>query len=115
VQDARAFVRALAGCPTGLDARVVPCCFDHIVMNLPASAVEFLDALSGAFAAPAWAGRALPLVHCYAFLRDNETEDDLRKVRHQLLNALSRGLMTSPCARSVSSWRWEALPRRNGA
>jgi tRNA (guanine37-N1)-methyltransferase len=50
-------------------------------MNLPASAVEFLDALAGAFTGEQWARRSLPLIHCYAFLRDNETEDALRKVR----------------------------------
>jgi tRNA G37 N-methylase Trm5 len=78
-QDARAFVRALAGVPMpGLG--VVPCCFDHIVMNLPASAVEFLDALGGAFVDDLWRGRSLPLVHCYSFLKEYETEDDLRKV-----------------------------------
>ncbi len=38
-------------------------------------------AFAGAFAGAMWAERALPLVHCYAFLRDNETDADLRKVR----------------------------------
>ena len=38
------------------------------------------DAFAGAFTADMWADRALPLVHCYAFLHDTETEADLRKV-----------------------------------
>ena len=82
LQDARAFVRALSGAESV--PGVAACVFDHIVMNLPASAVEFLDALSGAFAGDAWQSRMLPLVHCYAFLRDNESEADLRAVRARL-------------------------------
>ena len=106
MQDARAFVRALAGgdaSPAGTEPAVpvLPGGFDHIVMNLPASAIQFLgaqcrdcladggaansaacpDALAGAFTAPHWEGRSLPLVHCYAFLRDSETEADIRKAR----------------------------------
>jgi hypothetical protein len=41
------FVRALAGASTATECGVAPSCFDHIVMNLPASAVEFLGAPSG--------------------------------------------------------------------
>lgn len=42
-------------------------------MNLPASAIEFLDAFYGAFNPDLWRGQ-LPMVHCYTFKRGTETE-----------------------------------------
>lgn len=47
--------------------------FHHIVMNLPATAVEFLDALNGTFDPEMWKGKDLPTVHVYAFLKKDET------------------------------------------
>lgn len=44
-------------------------------MNLPASAVEFLDAFHGAFDRATWAGKALPQIHCYTFSKAL-TEDE---------------------------------------
>lgn len=46
--------------------------FHHIVMNLPASAVEFLDALNGSFCPQVWQGQQLPLVHVYAFAKGEQ-------------------------------------------
>lgn len=51
---------------------------DHIVMNLPATAVEFLDALNGNFKETLWSERALPMIHVYAFLKADETTEDLK-------------------------------------
>lgn len=42
-------------------------------MNLPVSAIEFLDAFRGAFDRAAWEG-PLPCVHCYCFQRKDETQ-----------------------------------------
>lgn len=52
---------------------IEPVLFDHAVMNLPASAIEFVDAFRGAFNAGVWEGRPLPLVHCYTFRTASET------------------------------------------
>ena len=43
-------------------------------MNLPASAVEFLDAFQGAFKKEKWQDGPLPLVHVYTFARSTETD-----------------------------------------
>ncbi|KAL6518624.1 hypothetical protein OROGR_019126 [Orobanche gracilis] len=47
---------------------------DHFIMNLPASALHFLDAFRGLIRRKNWKG-SLPWIHCYCFMRSNETED----------------------------------------
>ncbi len=65
---------------------------DHFVMNLPATAIEFLDAFSGAFqdlrnvegAKALYTPGTMPTVHCHCFTRELEREkaiEDIREVR----------------------------------
>jgi tRNA (guanine37-N1)-methyltransferase len=48
-------------------------------MNLPASAIEFLDVFKGAFDRRVWGERNLPRVHVYTFKRADETHADVVK------------------------------------
>ena len=69
----------------------------HFVMNLPDSAISFLDAFRGLFqdfaSSDAQAmGRALPMIHCHCFTRELEpdkAEKDIRQVYMTFGNRLS--------------------------
>ncbi|XP_019737294.1 tRNA (guanine(37)-N(1))-methyltransferase [Hippocampus comes] len=73
--DGRAFVR-------GPLKRELPALFKgkggvHVVMNLPALALEFLDAFRGLLHQEAPCDDNLPTVHCYGFSKDNNPEKDM--------------------------------------
>ncbi|CAK7334884.1 unnamed protein product [Dovyalis caffra] len=59
---------------------------DHIVMNLPASALQFLDAFKGLIRRKNWKG-PLPLIHSYCFMRANETQELIVSEAESALNA----------------------------
>ena len=93
--------------------------FTHVVMNLPASAQEFLDVFRGLYATRAPGNRPakLPTIHCYCFSRADDVETDalamcseflnytLVKVRQARHACLCRRRVVSRCPEWCALWR----------
>ncbi|XP_059670146.1 tRNA (guanine(37)-N1)-methyltransferase 2-like [Cornus florida] len=62
---------------------------DHFIMNLPASALQFLDAFRGLIQRRYWKG-PLPWIHCYCFMRSSETKELIISEAECTLNASIR-------------------------
>lgn len=60
--------------------------FDHVLMNLPASALQFLDCFDGLVQKKHWTG-SLPWIHCYCFIRSSESEKSILSEAQNKLNA----------------------------
>jgi tRNA (guanine37-N1)-methyltransferase len=71
---------------------------DHFVMNLPDSAIQFLDAFRGIISSPELKElyEVMPMIHCHCFTREvtdpTRAEADIRTVR-PLIPTLTQGLM----------------------
>ncbi|KAJ7978841.1 tRNA (guanine(37)-N1)-methyltransferase [Quillaja saponaria] len=59
---------------------------DHVIMNLPASAIQFLDAFRDLIHRKYWKG-PLPWIHCYCFIRATETQEFIVAEAESALNA----------------------------
>lgn len=49
----------------------------HIVMNLPAKAIEFLGAFKSLLDGQPCSSEFLPIVHCYSFSKDPNPAEDV--------------------------------------
>lgn len=54
--------------------------FHHYLMNLPATATDFLDAFTGLYHASGLTAKELPMIHCYSFSRADDLEQDTLEV-----------------------------------
>jgi len=80
-QDGRDFIKALV---CGSESITPLKKIDHVIMNLPASAVSFLDVFNALFPAD-FDPNYLPTVHCYGFTKEKEIEKDILQQAEKFL------------------------------
>lgn len=83
--DGREFMRHMASLWGG-DEPGAPDC-DHILMNLPASAHEFLDVFRGLYKSreATMAASTLPIIHCYCFSSADDLKADAVKMCEEVM------------------------------
>lgn len=74
--------------------------FTHIVMNLPASAVDFLDVFQGLYSG--CRNEVLPMIHCYCFSKSQSPGKDAKEQVEKKLGSRLSSQCYIHCVRDVS-------------
>lgn len=74
--------------------------FTHVVMNLPASAVEFVDVFQGLYTGRRNA--VLPMIHCYCFSKSQSPGEDAKEQVEKKLGSRLTSQCYIHCVRDVS-------------